>query len=74
MDYLERITSNPERCGGRPCVRGMRIRVKYVLGLRAAGLSENDILEGHPDLEADGVKACLQHAAAQADRAVLRVG
>jgi uncharacterized protein (DUF433 family) len=73
MNCLERITSNPERCGGRPCLRGMHIRVKDVLGLLAAGVSEHDILEDYPDLEADDIKASLQYAAAQADHAVLRV-
>ena len=58
MNCLERITFNPQRCGGSPCVRGTRIRVKDVLGLLAAGLSENDILESYPDLEADDIKAC----------------
>lgn len=74
MDHLERVTFNPERCGDRPCVRGMRIRVKDVLGLLAAGVSGQEILEDYPDLEAEGIKACLQAGAAQADHAVLRVG
>jgi uncharacterized protein (DUF433 family) len=74
MNYLERITFNPEQCGGRPCVRGMRIRVKDVLELLAVGVSEHEILADYPDLEADDIKACLQFAAAQADHAVLRVG
>ena len=73
MNYLERITFNPEQCGGRPCIRGMRIRVKDVLDLLAAGILESAILEDYPDLDADDIKACLQYAAAQADHAVLRV-
>jgi uncharacterized protein (DUF433 family) len=56
-----------------PCIRGMRIRVKDVLELLAAGVSEKEILEDYPDLEAEDIKACLQHAAAQADHALLRV-
>jgi uncharacterized protein (DUF433 family) len=52
----------------------MQIRVKDVLDLLAAGVSDHEILEGCPDLEADDIKACLQYAAAQADHAVLRVG
>jgi uncharacterized protein (DUF433 family) len=48
MNYLDRITFRPEQCGGRPCIRGMRIRVKDVLDLLAAGLSEKEILEGLP--------------------------
>ena len=73
MTYLDRITFKPEQCGGRPCIRGMRIRVKDVLDLLAAGVSEKEILEDYPDLEAEDIKACLQYAAAQADHAVIRV-
>ena len=74
MNCLERITFNPERCGGRPCVRGMRIRVKDVLGLLAAGVSGHEILKDYPDLEAHDLKARLPYGAAQADHATLRVG
>jgi uncharacterized protein (DUF433 family) len=59
MSYLARITFNPEQCGGRPCIRGMRIRVKDVLDLLAAGASEDEILQDYPDLEAEDIKACL---------------
>lgn len=45
----ERITINPKQCGGRPCIRGMRIRVTDVLDLFAAGLSAEEILEEMPD-------------------------
>ena len=69
MTYLDRITFNPEQCGGTPRIRGMRIRVKDVLDLLAAGVSEKEILEDYPDLEAEDIKACLQYAAAQADHA-----
>ena len=61
-DLLERITVNPEQCGGRPCIRGMRIRVIDVLDLFAAGLSAEQILEEMPDLEADDLKAALLYA------------
>jgi len=60
---MERITTNPEQCGGRPCIRGMRIRVIDVLDLFAAGLSARQILEEMPDLEMDDLKAALQYAA-----------
>jgi uncharacterized protein (DUF433 family) len=73
MKYLDRITFNPEQCGGRPCIRGMRIRVKDVLELMAAGLSAQEILADYPDLEAEDLRACLQYAAGQADHAVLPV-
>lgn len=60
---LERITINPQQCGGRPCIRGMRIRVSDVLDLFAAGLSAEEILAEMPDLEADDLKASLTYAA-----------
>ena len=73
MNHLDRITYNPAQCGGRPCIRGMRIRVKDVLDLLAADVPEAEILADYPDLEAGDIKACLQYAAAQADHAVLKV-
>jgi uncharacterized protein (DUF433 family) len=72
MNYLDRITFNPEQCGGRPCIRGMRIRVKDVLEMLGAGASERQILEDFPDLEPEDIRSCLQYAAAQADHAVLK--
>ncbi|MGC4014627.1 MAG: DUF433 domain-containing protein [Luteolibacter sp.] len=71
---MKRITFNPDQCGGRPCIRGMRIRVKDVLDLLAAGSSENEILEDYPYLEKDDIRACLEYAAAEADHPVLLVG
>lgn len=59
---LKRITFNPKQCGGRPCVRGMRIRVGDVLDLLAAGLSMEQIVQEMPDLEVDDIKACLAFA------------
>ncbi len=60
MTYLsERITVDPEQCEGRPCVRGMRIRVQDVVDLFAAGLTAREILEDMPDLEDADLKACL---------------
>ena len=64
-DLLERITINPEQCGGRPCIRGMRIRVSDVLDLFAAGLSAEQILEEMPDLVMDDLKAALLYARRQ---------
>jgi uncharacterized protein (DUF433 family) len=66
-DLTDRITVNPEQCGGRPCIRGMRVRVVDVLDLFAAGLSAEEILEEMPDLEKDDLKAALQYAARQID-------
>jgi uncharacterized protein (DUF433 family) len=68
---LERITFNPKQCGGRPCIRGMRIRVSDVLDLFAAGLSAEQILEEMPDLEADDLKAALFYASRKLDHPVL---
>ena len=68
---LERITVNPEQCGGRPCIRGMRIRVIDVLDLFAAGLSAEQILEEMPDLEMDDLRAALHYAARRLDHPVL---
>ena len=58
----DRITIDPEQCGGRPCVRGMRIRVSDVLDLLANGLSPEQIVEELPDLEPADVRACLRFA------------
>jgi uncharacterized protein (DUF433 family) len=71
MDYRERITINPDQCGGRPCIRGMRIRVKDVLDLLAAKVPEAEILQDFPYLEAEDIDACIQYAAAQADHPIL---
>ena len=57
---MNRITFNPDQCGGRPCIRGMRIRVTDVLDLLANGLSFEDILEEMPDLETEDIVPCLQ--------------
>jgi uncharacterized protein (DUF433 family) len=70
-NLLERITINPDQCGGRPCIRGMRIRVIDVLDLFAAGLTSEQILEEMPDLETEDLKAALQHAARKLDHPVL---
>ena len=67
----DRITFNPNQCGGRPCIRGMRIRVKDVLDLLAAGVAEAEILTDYPYLEAEDISACLTYAAAEADHPVL---
>ena len=71
-ELLNRITSNPRQCGGRPCIRGMRIRVKDVLDMLAGGASE-EILADFPHLEPDDIRASLEYAAAQIDHAVVMV-
>jgi uncharacterized protein (DUF433 family) len=66
-----RITFNPAQCGGRPCIRGLRMRVKDVLELLAAGVSEDEILADYPYLEREDIRACLAFAAAEMDHPVL---
>ena len=67
----ERITVNPKQCGGRPCVRGMQIRVTDILDLYAAGLDSAQIIEEMPDLELENLQACLQYASRKLNHAVL---
>ncbi|AHH21655.1 hypothetical protein NONO_c68880 [Nocardia nova SH22a] len=69
---VSRITFDPNQLGGRPCIRGMRIRVKDVLELLAAGESEDSILEDYPYLEREDIRACLAFAAAESDHPILR--
>ena len=64
---LNRITVNPEQCGGRPCIRGMRIRVMDVLDLLASGLSADAILDELPDLEREDIHAALRYASRRLD-------
>lgn len=70
-ELFERITVNPEQCGGRPCIRGMRIRVVDVLDLLAAGLSQQQVLEELPDLEAEDISACLKFASSRLNHPIL---
>jgi uncharacterized protein (DUF433 family) len=70
-DLLNRITVNPAQCGGRPCIRGMRIRVTDVLDLLAEGLSSEELLAEMPDLEPEDIAAALQYAARKIDHPVL---
>ena len=72
MSALDRITVDPSVCGGRPCIRGLRIRVEDVLDLLAAGASHDEILADYPYLEADDIAAVLSLAARQNDHPVLR--
>jgi len=67
----ERITVDPEQCGGRPCIRGMRIRVTDVLDLLANGLSKQEILEEMPDLTAEDIAACIVFARNRLDHSVV---
>ena len=63
-ELLDRITIEPGKCCGRPCIRGMRIRVKDVLEMLASRVPESEILKDFPYLEPQDIDACLQYAAA----------
>ncbi len=71
MKHADRITFDPEQCGGRPCVRHYRIRVKDVLDMLAAGVSEPQILKDYSFLEPDDIRACLEFASEQVNYPVL---
>ena len=68
---MDRITVNPKQCGGRPCIRGMRIRVTDVLNLLAHDLTREQILAEHPDLELEDIRACLRFASDRLNHPVL---
>src|SRR4029453_5981676 len=67
----ERISVDPEQCGGRPCIRGMRIRVTDVLDLLANGLTAAQVLEELPDLEPEDIHACLRFASQRLNHPVV---
>lgn len=69
MNELERITINPDQCGGRPCIRGMRIRVKDILDMLAGGATPEEILSDFPDLQPEDIRASLSYASRSLDRA-----
>ena len=70
-DWKDRITVNPEQCGGRPCIRGMRIRVVDILQLLASGLTQSMILEELPDLVLEDIQAALKYAESKLDHPVV---
>jgi uncharacterized protein (DUF433 family) len=69
---LDRITIEAGKCGGRPCIRGLRIRVTDILELLSAGASYEEILTDYPYLEREDILAAIEYAAHQTDHAVLR--
>jgi uncharacterized protein (DUF433 family) len=69
---LQRITIEEGKCGGRPCIRGQRIRVKDVLELLGAGASFDEILHDYPFLEREDILAAIDYAAHQADHVILQ--
>lgn len=70
-EIFERITVNPKQCGGRPCIRGMRIRVVDILDLLASGLSAQEVVEELPDLELADVGAALRFASQRVNHPIL---
>ena len=64
QELLRRITVNPAIFGGRPIIRGMRIKVENILGLLEQGVTPQEILEDYPDLEPEDIRACLAYARA----------
>ena len=72
MSKLHRIAVSPDLCGGRPCIRGLRIRVKDILEMLASGSTQEQILADYPYLEAGDIVATLRFAATQSDHPVLR--
>ena len=70
-DRIKRITIEAGKCGGRPCIRGLRIRVSDILSLLAAGSSNEEILKDYPSLENEDIMAATEYAAYQTDHAVL---
>ena len=72
-ELLKRITVNPKQCGGKPCIRGMRIRISDVLDLLANGLTQAQVLEELPDLELEDIQACMVYARRRIDHPVVAV-
>jgi len=71
---LNRIASDPQVCGGRPCIRGLRVRVSDVLDMLAGGATRDEILRDYPYLENADITAALQFAATQSDHPLIRTG
>ena len=71
MNLLDRITIEPGKCGGRPCIRGQRMRVTDVLDLLSHGASHQEILSDYPFLEQEDIYACISYASKLTDHVVL---
>ena len=72
LESLSRITIDDAQCGGRPCIRGMRIRVTDILELLGAEATFDEIIEDYPYLEREDILAAIQYAALQTDHPILR--
>ncbi|HXQ15900.1 MAG TPA: DUF433 domain-containing protein [Caulobacteraceae bacterium] len=73
MTLPDRITAEPDKMSGRPCIRGMRIRVTDVLEMLAGGATEQEILTDFPDLEVEDIRAALAYAAAAVDHPIIQI-
>lgn len=73
IDIKKVITVDPAQCGGRPCIRGMRIRVSDILDLLAEGLSTAEVVEELPDVTENDVRACLRYASRRVDHSTVKV-
>jgi len=71
VNLTDRITVNPRQCGGRPCIRGIRIRVIDILDLLAEGMSRAEILSDYPELESEDIGACLRFARDRIDHPIV---
>jgi uncharacterized protein (DUF433 family) len=71
VEVADRITVDPEQCGGRPCIRGMRIRVTDILDMLASGASRETILADFPDLESEDIDASLRYASRHLDHPIV---
>ena len=72
MQLLDRITVEPGKCGGRPCVRGKRLRVTDVLDLLSHGATHAEILRDYSFLEEEDILACIAYASRLTDHLVLQ--
>lgn len=74
MNYQDRISIQPGKRGGKPCIRGMRITVYEVLEYLASGMSEQEIIDDFPDLTEEDIRACLAFAADREHKLVSAIG
>jgi uncharacterized protein (DUF433 family) len=74
MNMTQRITAEPGKRGGRPCIRGMRITVRDILEYLGGGMSVEELLLDFPELTIDDIRACLNYAAAQDNPSVFEGG
>lgn len=74
MNQLQRITLDPAVMGGKPCIRGLRVTVGMIVGLLAAGRTEEEILKAYPYLEKEDLREALAYAAWRAEEIEVPLG